>query len=61
MQIKDGKFFIDENDLATRKHLAMKVNDNVYKNLKTFSPLLFTDNRRFKKERFDVEEKELLV
>ena len=50
MEIRDGKFYIDEKDVASRKLLAMQINDNTYKNLKTFSPLLFDENQRYSKE-----------
>ena len=50
MEIRDGKFFMDHDDIAARKFLAMKINDNVYKNLKSFSPLLFDESQRYSKE-----------
>ena len=50
MEIREGNFYIDHNDLATRRLLSMHINDNVYKNLKTFSPLLFDETQRYSKE-----------
>ena len=41
MEIRDGKFFIDNECKATQRALLMHINDNVYKNLEKFSIRLF--------------------
>ena len=61
MELRDGKFYIDHDDKAARRHLAMQVNDNVYKNLKSFSPMLFDESQRYSKEQFGLDEKTLIV
>ena len=61
MELREGKLYLDHDDRATRRLLAMHVNDNVYKNLKSFSPMLFDENQRYSKEEFDHEEKSKIV
>ena len=61
MEVRDGKFYIDNNDPRTQKRLLMAINDNVYKNLEGFSVKLFDEGLRFNKEEFATEEKELIV
>jgi len=39
----------------------MMVNDNVYKNVKNFSVLLFDENNKHHKEEFTAKQKERLV
>lgn len=41
MEIRDGKFFIDNENKATQRRLWMQINDNVHKNLEKFSVTLF--------------------
>ena len=61
MEIKDGKLLIVKDDHAARKLLASHINDNVYKNLKTFSPLLFDETQTYSKAQFDIAEKNRIV
>ena len=43
-ELIDGTFRIDHENLATRKQLAMQINDNVLKNMNRFSVLLFDES-----------------
>ena len=62
MEIRDGKFFIDNENKATQRRLWMQINDNVHKNLEKFSVTLFDQDTRFcKKEGFARAEKEEIV
>lgn len=60
MEIRDGTFYIDNNDKRTQKRLLMAINDNVHKNIDGFSMQLFDESLRYKKEAFTPEEKELI-
>ena len=44
MEIRDGKFYIDNDQRAVQKKLLMHVNDNVFKNLEGFSVRLFDED-----------------
>jgi hypothetical protein len=59
--LKDGRFKIDKNDLAVKKHLMMQINDNVYKNIDRFSVLLFDESNKLKKHQITVQEREKIV
>ena len=56
MEVRDGNFYIDREDRATQKRLLMHINDNIYKNLETYSVTLFD-----KKRPYTPEEKEQTV
>jgi hypothetical protein len=59
--IKDGKIAIDANDLATKKFLAMQINDNVLINIDKFRPLLFDTENRFHKGKITSEQRTKIV
>ena len=61
MEIRGGKFYIDNNNIATQKRLLMSINDNVHKNMKGFSVELFDESISWNKEVFSLNEKELIV
>ena len=61
MELQDGKFVMDPNDRAAQRLLALNINDNVYKNIDKFSVLLFNEELKFNKDRFEIEEKEFIV
>lgn len=52
---------MDRNDKATKKMLAMHINDNVLKNIDRFSILLFDEKNRLKKEETKEEEQVQIV
>jgi hypothetical protein len=59
--LSDGKFTIDRNDKAAKKMLAMHINDNVLKNIDSFSILLFDEKNRLKKQETKEEERVEIV
>jgi len=61
MEIRDGKFFIDNECKATQRALLMHINDNVYKNLEKFSIRLFDQDARWNKAHYNTEDKSLIV
>lgn len=61
MEVKDGKFYIENEDAATQRALYHAINDNIFKNLEGFSVRLFDQDQRFNKEEFSTEQKSLIV
>ena len=62
IELKDGKFRIDKNDIVGKKLLAMHINDNVYKNMQyRLSISLFDPELRFGKDSYSVQKKEAIV
>ena len=62
MELKDGKFMIDENDNVAKKFLAMHINDNVYKNMQRhISIALFDPELRFGKDVYSEQKFEAVV
>ena len=61
-EFQDGKFRIDSNDIASKKFLAMHINDNVYKNLQhNISIALFDPELKFGKDTYSTKKKEVIV
>ena len=60
MEIKDNRFNIDKSE-AAKKELALHINDNVFKNLETFSLFSYDKELTWSKDEFSAEEKKRVV